>query len=164
MSAPGENVAWQMPFLQQCLYLRHGFLLVFLPEQWRARGGLLPLLARKDLSEGLESRFSPRCGTRGSAILGSQPLAAPWGPVSLSAEGGGFCGGRYVLRWELPVELGGRGPGPCVMCWFSSTGGSPRWASKCWCQGDSVSPRWGTWKPSWLFLLRSCGSARKNPG
>lgn len=23
--------------------------------------------------------------------------------------------GWYVLGWELPVELGGHGPGPCVL-------------------------------------------------
>lgn len=47
------------------------FFVSFLPKQWRARSGLLPLLAPKDLSEGLVSRVSPRCGVRGSTTLGS---------------------------------------------------------------------------------------------
>lgn len=100
------------------LVLEARFLLVFLPKQRRARGGLLPLLAPKDLPEGLVSRFSPRCGIRGSTILGSQPLAAPWGPVSLSTEGGGFCGGLVCARvgaacragwpWPRPLRAGFR--------------------------------------------------------
>lgn len=94
------------------VFILEAWYFVFLPKQWRARGGLLPLLAPKDLSEGLVSRFSPRYGIRGSTILGSQPLAAPWGPVSLSTEGGGFCGGLVCAQVGAACRAGWPWPRP----------------------------------------------------